>query len=187
MRLLLTLALFIICAPAMAEDKTEDATQQPPLDLQCVKKAYETYAQKHGSYWDALSAALRAKDEEVYLEFGYLIDEQQNVMKMNLIVMEYLFKNNSGKLLVHQDLRTFVPYFTNYFQDDFRVLRKDKEYDALFIRNRSYEHNAKMPDMERLKKASDIMAALDKTEEIAPLRNDALNFGKQFTRNITCE
>ena len=174
--------------PACAQDQTGGTEPETPIDLQCVKTHYETYAQKHGAYWDALSKALEEENEEVFMEFGYMIDEQKNVMKMNLIAMEYLFKTDQDhKFAVHQDLRTFVPYFTNYFQEEFRELRKDKEFDALFLKNRSYEHNAKMPDLERLKHASDVMGKLDAREDIAPLRNEALAFGKQFTRNVTCE
>ncbi len=141
--------LWVLSTHAFAGDK-------PSAD--CIKSTYAAYSDAFRSYWKLIGKEFKTEDPELYSEFSYSIKEQLNYSRMSEIKLNYLLENYPENLELERKIYRVAPSYANYENTIFRELRLIEEYDRLYLENRSYHPNVKMPDYERRKIASQLIA-----------------------------
>ena len=124
------------------------------INISCLKDEYLKYTDLVDKYWSEKGNEFKAENQDLYQEFAYLITEQKNNNRTQEITIEYLVVNHPEELKTEGALYNLVPRYSHYAQPIYRELRKNKEFSKIYFDNESFKKENKMPDFNRLQKAS---------------------------------
>jgi hypothetical protein len=79
-----------------------------------------------------------------------------------------------------------VPRYKHYEQDIYRELRKNAEFNQLYLDIESYKKENKMPNFKKFKKATAALAELDKKENVIASMNEAIDKSKVMVSSLGC-
>lgn len=152
----------------------------------CLKKAHDIYADRFIEYWESIDREFRLKAPNLHRNFDYLAEEQKNSMRMSQITLDFLLRNKPQKLRMQGMVSNFVPVYHQYQQETFRELRSIVEYNKLYLENRSYEHNEKMPNHAELRKASTLIRKIKESDPVNTKGDLVLEMAQQPIVSVDC-
>lgn len=169
--------LFVVAFTAQAEAP----------DSQCLHKAYLKYTQAVEYYWKVKDAEFNKRHPELHNEFSYLIKEQLNHNRMQEITAAYLLQSHPEEFKLQGSLFRMVPRYKHYGEAIYRELRANPEFTRLAQENESYKKENRMPDYDKLKRASEsVMRDLDKLPAVIAAKDLALQQANKMVSSLSC-
>lgn len=165
---------------------TNNSNAFEKVEKQCIKNALYQWSDLFVEYWKQIDVEFKKEDDEIYREFSYLIKEQLNNDAMKRITLNYLLENRPGEIRVKEKVYRLVPHYLNYQNEIHRELRKIKEFDQLFKENYSYKHDVKNPAYDRLRKASQIVADIQKRPSFQKIGEKVMEKGGIKLTEMKC-
>ena len=153
----------------------------------CLKNVHDIYASKFIEYWDTIDREFRLQDPNLHRDFNYFIAEQKNSMRMSQITLDYLLKYKPVELRMQGTVDNFVPIYFQYHQEIFRELRTIIEYNKLYLENRSYEHNGKMPNYADYEMASALIKKIEETDPVKAKGKLVMKMAQQPVVSVDCD
>lgn len=178
MRMTFALCLFIAAYNVFAEGP----------DIDCLHYEYLTYTQETNRYWAIKNTEFQKRYPDLHEDFSYLVKEQIGHNRMQEIAVDYLVKSYPQELKLDGSLYNMVPRYKHYEQKIYRELRGIPEFNQLYLQIESYKKENKMPEYNRLKRASEIVwTELDKLPDVKDAKDAAFKQANKMVSSISCD
>lgn len=154
---------------------------------ECLRKEYLDYTKKVSQYWSAKNSEFEKRYPDLHQEFSYLANEQIAHNRMQEITIEHLLKFHPEEFKMGGSLFSMVPRYKHYAQSIYRELRLIPEFTGLYLEIESYRKENRMPNFERLTKASDIMSIeLENIPSVESAAQRAKDQAGRMVKNLEC-
>ncbi|MCP5005674.1 MAG: hypothetical protein GY941_17325 [Planctomycetes bacterium] len=154
--------------------------------LVCLQKEYLRYTNLRSTYWNLMDAHFKKTNPDLHAEFSYLVSEQKNHIRAREITIIHLVKNHPEELDFEGSLYNLVPKYKYYAQPIYRELRAIPEFSKIYWENESYKKENKMPDYERLKKASAVVLGEGTTNQLRDAKEQAIKKSQAIVATLPC-
>lgn len=152
----------------------------------CLREQYLDYTKSVNEYWMTKDSVFEALYPDMHGEFSYLNLEQVKHNRMQEITIDHLIDHHPDELKSDGSLYNMVPRYKHYSQEIYRELRGNSEFNQLYLDIESYKKENRMPDYNRLKKASEILGDLDQNERVKNAMKVAVEKSQKMVARLEC-
>ncbi len=156
------------------------------LDYDCLREKYLDYTKSVNEYWLTKDSVFKRLYPDLHKEFSYLNFEQIKHNRMQEITIDHLIALHRDELKMDGSLYNMVPRYKHYAQEIYRELRGNSEFNLLYLDIESYKKENKMPDYNRLKKASEVLVELDENKQVKGAMKEAVEKSQKMVGGLGC-